>query len=115
MILAATRDAAPLFLELGTVTVMLAVGARLAARTDFLSIPALVEEWDEFRCVVRSSIVSCGVAIRSRGGVEHLRQQRHRRTSVRRMSVQPVAILKALTCKHFHETAVRCALSGWTS
>ena len=34
MILAATRDAARLFLELGTVTVVLAVGARLAARTD---------------------------------------------------------------------------------
>ena len=35
MILAATRDAARLFLELGTVTVVLAVGARLAARTGF--------------------------------------------------------------------------------
>ena len=33
MILAATRDAARLFLELGTVTIVLAVGARLAART----------------------------------------------------------------------------------
>jgi Kef-type K+ transport system membrane component KefB len=39
MILAATRDAARLFLELGTVTVVLAVGARLAARTGFSSIP----------------------------------------------------------------------------
>lgn len=33
MILAATRDAARLFLDLGTVTIVLAVGARLAART----------------------------------------------------------------------------------
>jgi CPA2 family monovalent cation:H+ antiporter-2 len=39
MILAATRDAARVFLELGTVTVVLAVRARLAARTDFSSIP----------------------------------------------------------------------------
>jgi monovalent cation:H+ antiporter-2, CPA2 family len=39
IILAATRDAARLFLELGTVTVVLAVGARLAARTGFSSIP----------------------------------------------------------------------------
>ena len=39
MILAATRDAARLFLELGTVTVVLAVGARLAARRGFSSIP----------------------------------------------------------------------------
>ena len=39
MILAATRDAARLFLELGTVTVVLAVGARFAARTGFSSIP----------------------------------------------------------------------------
>ena len=39
MILAATRDAARLFLELGTVTIVLAVGARLAARTGFSSIP----------------------------------------------------------------------------
>ena len=39
MLLAATRDAARLFLELGTVTVVLAVGARLAARTGFSSIP----------------------------------------------------------------------------
>jgi hypothetical protein len=34
MILGATRDAARFFLELGTVTVVLAVGARLAGRTD---------------------------------------------------------------------------------
>jgi hypothetical protein len=39
MILAATRDAARLFLELGTVTIVLAVGTRLAARTGFSSIP----------------------------------------------------------------------------
>ena len=39
LILAATRDAARLFLELGTVTIVLAVGARLAARTGFSSIP----------------------------------------------------------------------------
>lgn len=39
MILAATRDGARLFLELGTVTIVLAVGARLAARTGFSSIP----------------------------------------------------------------------------
>lgn len=39
MILAATRDAARLFLELGTVTIVLAGGARLAARTGFSSIP----------------------------------------------------------------------------
>ena len=39
MIVAATRDAARLFLELGTVTIVLAVGARLAARTGFSSIP----------------------------------------------------------------------------
>jgi CPA2 family monovalent cation:H+ antiporter-2 len=42
LILAATRDAARLFLELGTVTVVLAVGARLAARTGFSSIPLFV-------------------------------------------------------------------------
>jgi K+:H+ antiporter subunit KhtU len=39
MIVAVTRDAARLFLELGTVTVVLAVGARLAARSGFSSIP----------------------------------------------------------------------------
>jgi CPA2 family monovalent cation:H+ antiporter-2 len=39
MILAATRDAARLFLDLGTVTIVLAVGTRLAARTGFSSIP----------------------------------------------------------------------------
>ena len=39
MILAATQDASRLFLELGTVTIVLAVGARLAARTGFSSIP----------------------------------------------------------------------------
>jgi K+:H+ antiporter subunit KhtU len=39
MILAATRDTARLFLELGTVTIVLAIGARLAARTGFSSIP----------------------------------------------------------------------------
>ena len=39
MILAATRDAARLFLELGTVTIVLAVGERLAARKGFSSIP----------------------------------------------------------------------------
>ena len=39
MVLAATRDAARLFLELGVVTIVLAVGARLAARTGFSSIP----------------------------------------------------------------------------
>ena len=39
MIVAARRDAARLFLELGTVTVVLTVCARLAARTGFSSIP----------------------------------------------------------------------------
>jgi CPA2 family monovalent cation:H+ antiporter-2 len=39
VVVAATRDAARLFLELGTVTIVLAVGARLAARTGFSSIP----------------------------------------------------------------------------
>jgi Kef-type K+ transport system membrane component KefB len=39
LILAATRDAARLFRELGTVTIVLAVGARLAACTGFSSIP----------------------------------------------------------------------------
>jgi len=61
LILAATRDAARLFLELGTVTIVLAVGARLAARTGFSSIPLYIVAGIVLGAP-RSSLSSPGIA-----------------------------------------------------